>query len=102
ECQLPRLSVGAVARRFLGRGREPQKRQEYGAGQSGDCGAGHEASSRLNALSRRFVPFPVTLAVPTCAISMLPHLTAGMCLNSYGDRAVLPTHIALTGSRCVR
>src|SRR5262245_17765299 len=47
ECQLPRLGVGALTRRFLGHGREPQKHQEYGADQSRDCGAGHRASSRF-------------------------------------------------------
>src|SRR5262245_60114588 len=57
ECQLPRLGVGvgALARRLLGHSRELQKHQERDAHQSRDCGAGHKASSRLNARSRRFV-----------------------------------------------
>src|SRR5262249_19919724 len=48
ECLLPRLGVGALSGRLLGRGRETQKQQECGADQSRDCGAGLLAIERAS------------------------------------------------------
>ena len=75
---MPRLGVGALTCRLLGHGRETQKRQECGADQSRDCGAGHKCSCRLNARSQRFVPVipPRCLATVWAAVRDLAGFAA--------------------------